>query len=253
MYPKMQKALAVLLLTPMVILIITAVFSMLVDDGVIMQAWVSLLSLIPFGGFFGELAVNLFSDSFGMGMDMSKYLVMMQPMGILNILEDCCRIILTALFFEAVDCACQSFLGVFGKKSGIHNILMQMCSGMLSLLFCTFVATAVTSYLYKQLALVSGVVQGIISGVVSVISILGAYGIVAVVFGGSVLKTIAYVGVKMVLVNVLKVIASYEAMMLLLIFLNEEAYLKALGVLSGWGVVIVMLVGVDLLVSTIFD
>lgn len=253
MYDKMQKALAVLLLTPLMIFLITAVFSMLVDDGVIMQAWISTLTQIPFGGLFGELAVNLFSDSVGMGMDISKYLIMMQPMGFLNILEDCSRLLLTALFFEAVNCACQSFLGVFGKKGGIHNILMQMCSGIISLLLCTFIATALTAYLYKQMALLPTAAQGVISGVVSVISILGAYGVAMAVFGGTVLSTIAFVGVKMVLVNVLKVIASYVAMLLLLLFLNEGAYIKALGVFSGWGVVIVLLVGVDLLISSMSD
>lgn len=253
MYSKMQKALAALLLTPMVIVLITAIFSMLVDDDVIMQAWVSLLSIIPFGSFLGEFAVNLFSDSIGMGMDISKYLIMMQPMGFLNVMEDCTRLILTALFFEAVDCGIQSFLGVFRKQGGIHNIIMQVCSGMISLLLCTFVATSVTSFLFGQLAQLPTIAQGIISSVVSLISLGGAYGVAAVVLGGNVLSTIAFVGIKMILVNVLKVVASYEAMLLLLLFLNEEAYLKALGVLSGWGVVIILLIGVDLIMSSIFD
>lgn len=251
MYQKMQKAIAVLLLTPLIIVITTAIISVFVEEGVILQAWLSMVTKIPFGSAFGELSVNIFVEAFGMGYDMSQYVNSLQKITFLQILEDCCRLVLAALFYEAVNSFIQSFLGVWDKQKGLHNVLMKMASSMISIVLCTFIATWTTDFLYSQVAKLPNAAQGIISAIVSVILVAGAYGVATLVLGATVLGTIAFVGVNMIMLNILKVLASYVGMLLIILFLNEGAYLQVLATVSSWGVVIIMLVGVEILVTGI--
>ena len=249
---KMHKAIAVLIMTPIIIVLASAIMGTFVEEGVILQLWVSLITKIPFGNAFGELSVNIFVDVFGATYDTVKYASVLSKVTFLQVLEDCSRLLLVALCYEAVNSFVQNMLGVWKKQSGLANILMQMASSMISIVLCTVVATAITGFLYQQVVQLPNVARGIISTIVSILLIAGAYGVATLVLGATVLGTVAFVGVNMILTNALKVIASYVGMLLIIMFLNEGAYAKLFAAVSGWGVVIVLLIGIDLMMSSLF-
>lgn len=253
MYAKLHKAIGVCLFTYFLVMIFTIVVGSLVDDGVILQIWLSMVSEIPFGKFFSELAVNIFTEGFGMGLDVNTYLINANKLTFVKVLEDTCCLMLTALVYQAVDYACQALLGVAGKQSGLHNILMQACSKIIAIMISTFIATILVGFLYGQLSKLSQVWQGGISGIVSLITVIGAFGVAQTVLVAGFWGIIAFVCIKVILVNLLKVSASYIALLLLIIFVNEGAIGYAVGVFGGWAAIIIMLTAIELMMDGLFS
>lgn len=249
---KIQKMIAMLLLGWLFFWVITIGLGSLVDTGVILDAWYNMLGYIPFGGWLAQLCVDLFEQSFNMGQGLVKYTQNIQPMDPLLIFNDSCILILTAMTAEAGNAFIQALMEVGKKEKGIADVIMRMVSGMISVLLCTFVATMLMNFLYGQLASVSSAVQWVVSTLVSLITVGGAVGIFYLILGAGVLQTIAYVGIKIIFVNVFKVLATYLGVLLILLFIGEEAYVNAFAAFAGWGVVIVILIGVDIMISSMF-
>ena len=100
----------------------------------------------------------------------------------------------------------------------------------------------VMGFLADQLAKIPDFVRWVVYIVVPGITIWGSYSIMSMIIAGGAVATVGYVLVKMVILNVVKVVLTYAGILLTLLFLNEEAYLKALGALGGWGLIIVVLI-----------
>lgn len=246
------KVISTALLAYFIIIIATAIFGSMADEGVILDAWFSMVEYIPFGSVWGNICINLFSDSFNMGNGLAEYLISVKALSLLDVFEDTATLILTAVFFEAVNNALQVIMNIKGR-GGIYNILMKMISGMISALLCTFIASIVLHFLCQQLVLLPNIIQGIISILVTCITVSGAVGVMYFVMGVGIFGVVAFVLLKIVLINVLKVGATYTCIMLVLLFLGEKAYLKLFSVFAAWGVVIIMLIGIDIMISSIFE
>lgn len=252
MNAKVMKVISTALLAYFVIMVATAIFGSVADNGTILEAWYSMLKYIPFGNVLAPVCVDLFSDSFNLGNDLAKYLSDVKSFTPLDFFEDTAILMLTAVFFEAVNNALQVMMNIKGC-GGIHNILMRMISGMVSTLVCTFIASIVLQYLCQQLVLLPNVVQGVISIIVTCITVGGAIGVLYFVLGTGIVGAIGFVLIKIILINVLKVAATYTGILLVVLFLGEKAYLKLFSVFAGWGVVIIMLVGIEIMISSVFD
>lgn len=252
MNSRVMKVISTALLAYFVIMIATAVFGSMVDDGVILDAWYSMLKYIPFGNVLAPVCIDLFSDSFNMGNNLSEYLVGIKALTPLDFFEDIATLMLTAVFFEAVNNALQVIMGI-KNRGGVYNVLIKMISGMVSALLCTFIASIVLHFLCQQLVLLPNIVQGIVSIIVTCITVAGAIGILYFVLGVGMVGALVFVLIKIVIINVLKVGATYTGILLVLLFLGEKAYLKMFSVISVWGVVIIVLIGIDIMISSIFN
>ena len=246
------KVISTALLAYFIIMIATVIFGSMADDGVILDAWYSMLAYIPFGNVWGTICIDLFSDFFNMGNNLSEYLVGIKELSLLDVFEDIATLMLTAVFFEAVNNALQVVMNIKGR-GGIYNVLMKMISGMVSALLCTFIASIVLHFLCQQLVLLPNIIQGIISILVTCITVSGAVGVMYFVMGVGIVGALAFVFLKIVLINVLKVGVTYTCIMLVLLFLNEKAYLKLFSAFAAWGVVIIILIGIDIMISSIFE
>ena len=51
----------------------------------------------------------------------------------------------------------------------------------------------------------------------------------------------------------MKVAATYTGTLLVLLFLSEKAYLKMVSAIGAWAVVIILLIGVDMMLSSVYD
>lgn len=235
----------------MTIWIASIIFGALADDGVILDAWYSMLKYIPFGGQFAGICIDLFGDSFAMGKGLTEYTLGIVGLTPLEFFKDTCTIILTAVFFEAVHNMLQVMMEIKGKD-GLHNILMQMISGMAASVVCTFIATILLQKLTVQLANLPEIAQGIISIIVSGVTVAGAFGVFYFTMGVGLLGALGFVFVKVLLVNVLKVAANYIAILLILLFIGEKAYMNIIPVFAGWGAVIIILLGIDIMMKSVF-
>ena len=160
--------------------------------------------------------------------------------------------LLTAVCFEAVYNFVQVLMGVI-EKGGIYNVLLQMISGMVAALLSTFAASIILNVLCRQLVSLPKAVQGIISVLVTLITVSGAVGVLYFVLGIGLAGAIGFVFLKIVLTNTLKVAATYTGTLLVLLFLSEKAYLKMVSAIGAWAVVIILLIGVDMMLSSVYD
>lgn len=252
MNSKAMKVISTALLAYFVIMISTAIFGSMADDGVILDAWYSTIEYIPFGNVWALVCVDLFSESFNMGNSLSKYLVGLKELSSLDFFEDTATLMLTAVLFQAVNNFLQTVMNI-KERGGVYNVLMQMISGMFSALICTFIASIVLHFLCQQLVSLPNIIQRIVSIFVTCITVGGAIGVLYFVLGAGIFGAVAFVLLKIVLINVLKVGVTYTGIILIILFLGEKAYLKLFSVFAVWGVVIIILIGIDIMISSMFD
>lgn len=249
---KTIRVISAALLAYFFIMMITAVFGSLAEEDVFLDAWYSMLGSIPFGNVLAPLCVDLFSDSFDLGNNMAQYVSGIKPFNQLSFFEDVITVMLAAVLYEAVNNVIQVLLHVKGS-GGVYGVLMQMISGMVSVLLCTFVASVILHYLFEQLSFTPDAIQSVVSILVGSITVSGAVGIMYFVLGMGIASALLFVIVKIVLINTLKIGATYTGILLILLFLSEKAYVKVFSVFAGWGVVIVLLIGADMMLASLFE
>jgi len=245
-----KKLMLVFVVTPLTIIIMVAVFKDFIDSGLFMQIWGNLMSDIPFGHWLGSLAITIYSDVFGLAGDVAKYTIGQPQMNLAVLWEDICRVVLVAICHEAVKNAFRVFLGL-NNKEGFTKILLEIACVFLSIVTSTVAATAVTAFLFAQLAGVSGFVQGIIGFFVSILTVAGAFGVVWFALGTTIINTVIVAGLKVVMLNVVKVLTTYISLFLIVVYINEEAYLAALATFGGWGVVIIVMTAISIMIDGI--
>ena len=217
----------------------TAVLGSMADNDVILDAWYSMLGYIPFGNKLAPFCIDLFSESFGLGKGMAEF-------------EDMMKLILTAVFFEAVNNILLVIMQV-KEHEGIYGKLMEMMVGMVSSLICTFIASLVLHFFCQQLNSLPVIAQKIMSTLVTSITVSGALGVVYFAFGKKLISACIYTVIKIIMLNVFKVVTTYIGILLILLFIGEKEYLRVGAVGAGWIVIIMALIGLDLMVSSVFE
>ena len=223
---RVTKVISAALLAFIIVTAVTVGLGSMADDGVILDAWYAMIGYIPFGNVLAPLCMDFF--------------------------QDVVILLLTAVCFEAVNNFVQVLMGV-KEKGGIYNVLLQMISGMVAALLSTFAASIILNVLCRQLVSLPKAVQGIISVLVTLITVSGAVGVLYFVLGIGLAGAIGFVFLKIVLTNTLKVAATYTGTLLVLLFLSEKAYLKMVSAIGAWAVVIILLIGVDMMLSSVYD
>ena len=244
---RVTKVISAALLAFIIVTAVTVGLGSMADDGVILDAWYAMIGYIPFGNVLAPLCVDLFSESFNLGKNMSEYLIGIKALTMLDFFQDVVILLLTAVCFEAVNNFVQVLMGV-KEKGGIYNVLLQMISGMVAALL-----SIILNVLCRQLVSLPKAVQGIISVLVTLITVSGAVGVLYFVLGIGLAGAIGFVFLKIVLTNTLKVAATYTGTLLVLLFLSEKAYLKMVSAIGAWAVVIILLIGVDMMLSSVYD
>ena len=72
---RVTKVISAALLAFIIVTAVTVGLGSMADDGVILDAWYAMIGYIPFGNVLAPLCVDLFSESFNLGKNMSEYLI----------------------------------------------------------------------------------------------------------------------------------------------------------------------------------
>ena len=241
------RVISTALMAYIVIMSAMVILGSMADDGIILEAWYSMLDYIPFSKILAPLCVKLFFESFDMGYRMSEYMQGIDALGPINVFEDILTLLLTAVLFEAVSNFIMVLMEI-KERQGIHNILMQMIVRMVSALLCTLIASIVSSYFYQQLASFPDIVQKAISILTACITVGGALGVMYFVLEAGIVSAVVHTFINIFAINVLNVLVTYAAIFLLVLFLGEKAYLKMFSVLGVWGIAMVILIMADILI-----
>lgn len=217
---RVTKVISAALLAFIIVTAVTVGLGSMADDGVILDAWYAMIGYIPFGNVLAPLCMDLFQNH----LILEKYVRISDRYKSTyhaGFFQDVVILLLTAVCFEAVNNFVQVLMGV-KEKGGIYNVLLQMISGMVAALLSTFAASIILNVLCRQLVSLPKAVQGIISVLVTLITVSGAVGVLYFVLGIGLAGAIGFVFLKIVLTNTLKVAATYTGTLLVLLFLSEK-------------------------------
>lgn len=232
--------------------ILLPVVGVLADDGTIRNIWLDMLEVFPFGGALGELTVNIVSKVLGEYIDINEYLAgSTQPEGPAVWMQEVAKLCMTGIFYGALTAAVDNWIEV--KKTskgwaGVQRILWHMFCALLASILCGLVFQFFLSQLVQLTPQAGRIIADVVmfgvaaGGIWVYILILGALG-----------NALVYVVIKLIVVNTLNVVASYMLMLAVLLCLSEKAYLMLAGSIGTWGVIIVMLIGLDIILSSVLE
>ena len=252
MSKKGAKLLSAVLLAYMLIICTGVVFANVLDEREMVNVWLAILEYIPFGKMFGEISMKLFNESFGLGSNMADYVLGLNSMRPADFLFDLCKIMVTGALIDAVGFALQSMIGVWGKK-GVYSTFMKAICGIVSAFICTGLAIIVLGIFGNQLVNLPGPAQIAAAGLTTLVPLLASVGLLYFAIGSGIVAAIVIGLTKTLIVNILKVSATYVFTLLLVMFINEGEYLKILPALGAWAVVIVMMFGVEEILQSVIE
>ena len=94
---RVTKVISAALLAFIIVTAVTVGLGSMADDGVILDAWYAMIGYIPFGNVLAPLCVDLFSESFNLGKNMSEYLIGIKALTMLDFFQDVVILLLTAV------------------------------------------------------------------------------------------------------------------------------------------------------------
>ena len=252
MSKKGAKLISAVILAYMLIIFSGVIFASVLDEREMVDVWLAILEYIPFGKMFGEISVKLFNESFGLGSNMADYVLGLNSMKPANFLFDLCKIMVTGALIDAVGFALQDKIGVWGKK-GVYSTFMKAICGIVSAFICTGVAIIVMGIFSNQLVKLPSPAQIAVAAFTTLVPLLASIGLLYFAIGSGIVAAIAIGLTKTLIVNILKVSATYVFTLLLVMFINEGEYLKILPSLGAWAVVIVMMFGVEEILQSVIE
>lgn len=252
MYRNAKRLFAAILLAFLIITFSGVIFSSILDGDNMADVWISILEYIPFGKVFGTLCLKIFSESIGLGKDMSKYVLGLKTLGNIDYFSDVCKLMLTGVLVDAFSFFLESATGTL-KKSGIANTVIRSICNIVSAFLCTGIAAIVLRFLDLQLVSFSDFTKWITSFGTTILVLIGSVGVFYFILGGSIVGALVMSLVKLLATNMIKVAASYITILLVILFLSEGAYAKIIPVLGSWAFIIFLMFSVERMLASIFE
>ena len=252
MYRNAKRLFAAILLAFLIITFSGVIFSSILDGDNMADVWISILEYIPFGKVFGTLCLKIFSESIGLGKDMSKYVLGLKTLGNIDYFSDVCKLMLTGVLVDAFSFFLESATGTL-KKSGISNTVIRSICNIVSAFLCTGIAAIVLRFLDLQLVSFSDFTKWITSFGTTILVLIGSVGVFYFILGGSIVGALVMSLVKLLATNMIKVAASYITILLVILFLSEGAYAKIIPVLGSWAFIIFLMFSVERMLASIFE
>ena len=112
---------------------------------------------------------------------------------------------------------------------------MKAICGIVSAFICTGLAIIVLGIFNKQLVQLPGPAQIAVAALTTLVPLLASVGLLYFAIGSGIVAAFAIGLTKTLIVNILKVSATYVFTLLLVMFINEGEYLKILPCVGSMG------------------
>lgn len=232
--------------------VFTVVIAQWADSGLIFSAWMEMLDVIPFGKPVAQLALKFYSTVVSIAVDETYYLAGLKTLTVLDWLEDFCKMCLTAVVYEALSKAGIAWMEISQEKNIwmiIQKILWEIACAFIS----AITAGLLLKFLFEQMKQLSGAATAVISSVVIAIIVAGGVWIFHLLLKIGFGLAIGYVFVKMILMNCCKLLVTYMLSAFVLLCLMEGTYVRMFQGIGSWAVVIIIIIGIDLVLDSVFQ
>lgn len=250
-----RNFIALLILIVIILMIIAPVAGSLAEEGFFKGMWLNVIEEIPFGSTWGELAIHIFTKFISAELDTEEYFNYLQQIQTgKSILQEFCKLCLTAIVYDAVDRFGELAMGL-RKKSGGWMLAQKVLWKMFCAFICAVIAGLVLQIAFGQINQLGSIAANIWTGIVTLVVMIGAVGIHAFLLELGIVMTLIYTMLKLIFVNVITIILSYIFLLLMILFASEQVYVSFLEETSIWAIWILMLVllaGIDLMIQSVF-
>lgn len=245
------RLLSYVLIAFIVILVVMSVLSTMADGGIMIDIWGQVLAVIPFGNLAAQITVSIYGELVDATVNANEYL-MTAVSSWSWFVENICKLCLTAMLFGSVSNFLQNLTGLKDAK-GFWVALQRIVADIISAVLSAFFAGIVLGIFFEQLRKLAEGIQGVLSAVIT-LGILGAsVWVFRLLLGIGIGSAVLYVLIKLLLMNVVKLMLTYVLALFLLLCLAEKAYLY-LGVGFGtWGALILMVIGIEMCLESVSD
>lgn len=248
-----SKSLIALLILIVFLSPFAAVISRLVaDTGVFDELWAAFVRELPFGSVIAKGAVSLLSETAPVLVNSQKYLSAAKELHtVLEFFQELGKLLLTATIYGLLSKVAVSYLEL-GERGGIAAFFLKVLANMISVFLAALLVTPLLHYAYREINRLSGAGSGFWTAVILAITVIGASGIYALLLSLGAGLAIGYVLVKLVLMNIVQLLAAGFCLAFALLNLAEGTWHLALLGFGSWTVILIILVGIDLMLESVF-
>lgn len=246
---------SLILIIVIVVPLILAALRTFVEAGVFRNLWYDMVDLLPFGGAIAQLAIKIYTTIIPQVLDVQNYTAQIQPInGVFEFLEEFGKLCVAGVCYKAISYAGDKAMENSESK-GILVFLRRVVWHLASAFLGCVASGVVLHILFVniQAATGHGFVQGIASILMILVTLAGGAGIFWFTIGfSSVFLCIGYTLVKIFLMNACTVFVSGVFMSFIVLNLAEGTWELVIAGMAGWGFILVVLVGVDMMLSVAF-
>ena len=244
---------ATVLLSFLVVVLTMAVVGLLSGADLLVDMFLNMIDVLPYGSVFAEFAFSLISQFMGTTVNSAIGILGTKPLSYLDALREFCKLCLSAGLFPAFNEVSLIATGVKDEK-GLWNFLKSVVITMLSGYLAAFFAGLLLQLFFEQVSMIPAIAQGIISGGLSIAIIVCVFMIVKLLFfsGGSMLLFISYFISKYILVNLFKVMVIYLMIFITLAFVLVRDLGVFIASSGGLIAIMIMIIGLDMMIKSAF-
>lgn len=229
------------------------IIELFVDTGIFHNIWVEFIENIPFGGFIGKMALELFSKFIPVAVDSQAYLSGAKEIhGILEFLQEFGKLFLTATIYGMLEKIFDVAMELT-EESAVIAFIKNTISHMVAVFLAAILVGPLLQFAFGQINQLKSLGAQIMTSVILIISLIGAMGIYAFLLSATTGLVIGYVLVKLVLMNLVDLLFSSLCLTFILLNIAEKTWELALLGMGGWIAVLILLVAIDLMLSSVFD
>lgn len=206
----------------------------------------NVVSLIPFGNAWYACAINIFSELTSTSLEMLS----LPPITVAYVLSELAKSIFTAIIFELLYMLLSNMMG-FEEYRGVNNYIMRICTSLMLALLAACIAPAVMEHLVGLFHLFGSGISNVITFLIIALQLGGTIAFLLIFKGLSILNSALFVLIKLVLLDLLRLVICYISFFMLYIAIAKKMYLLLVPTFCGFVGIGILLIGIELMLQSV--
>lgn len=234
----------------LIILVADGVISGDLSNGIIASLITGILEVIPFGGKIGEIVFKTVSSTFEFAATPSTG--SSSTFSMLDFITEIMTLLVAAVAYQALFAFLKGITEL-NVREGLWNQLQKALLDFFSAFLAGFIAGKICLFFINQLKLFSVQLQYILPILIALVTAGGLFAVVFLITTITSLTTFVLgFFIKFILSNIVKLLATYVFMLLILVGAYDGNFTKVLAGCGGIIVIFIMLGAIDVMLKPVF-
>lgn len=248
-----RKVISFLILCVIIFTFVGPILSSLADTGVFKRLYLEIISNFPFGDKAAEFSVKLFTDVGSVGGDFKDYItgVEHRRTAVECVLEFC-KMCLCGSVFTVLSKAGDKVMEISEKPKG-WMLVLKVLWYFVATILCVVVVNSILSYAFEQIQQISNIFGKVMTVIVTLIAVCGSAGMIGVLAGTSIVVTILYGVVRVLLYNGVHLFVTEVLISAFLIACSEGLNRQIIPILAILMFFLFLMAGIESMISSVMD